>query len=90
MQTNLPGGWSAYSTTISAEAKQAYSEAMNGLVGVSYEPLAVSTQVVAGINYQFFCNAQAVYPNAPISAALITINKPLQGSAHIVSISKVG
>jgi hypothetical protein len=89
MGTNLLGGWSAYSTTISSEAKKAFDEAFKGFVGVGYKPLAVSQQVVSGMNYRFFCNAKGVYPGAVDYAALVEIYAPLQHPAHITSIKKV-
>ncbi|MBV5281641.1 MAG: hypothetical protein JZU53_04310 [Paludibacter sp.] len=89
MGTNLLGGWSAYSTTISSEAKKAFDEAFKGFVGVGYKPLAVSQQVVSGMNYRFFCNAKGVYPGAVDYAALVEIYDPLQHPAHITSIKKV-
>lgn len=89
METNLAGGWTPYSTEISKEAKEAFDEAFKGFVGVNYKPLAVANQVVAGINYRFFCNAKAVYPNSPIEAAIVQIYHPLQGPAHITSIQRI-
>lgn len=58
-------------------------------IGVNYTPLAVATQVVSGINYRFFCNAQVVYPEAPNDAVITQIYKPLNGDPHITSITKV-
>ena len=89
MGTSLAGGWTPYSTTVSAEAKKAFDSVIKGLVGVKYSPLAVATQVVSGINYRFFCNAQGVYPNALNEAVIIQIYQPLKETAHITSIKKV-
>lgn len=89
METNIPGGWTPYSTTISAEAMDVFKHAMHGLVGVSYTPIAFATQVVSGINYRFICNAKVVYPNAPNDAAIVQIYKPLTGDAHITSITRL-
>jgi hypothetical protein len=88
MTTNaIPGGWSAYTTNISSEAMQVFETAMK-IVGVNYEPLAVATQVVAGTNYSFFCNAQGVYPGAQNEGAMVDIYLPPNGIPHITSISK--
>jgi hypothetical protein len=81
-----PGGWTAYSTQISDDAKKAF-EAVN-LLGVVYTPLAVATQVVAGMNYSFFCNALGVYPGATYEGAMILINSPAGGKPHVVSITR--
>jgi hypothetical protein len=77
----MVGGWSAYSTTISAEAMAAFNEALKGHVGVNYIPLAVANQLVSGMNYRFLCDAQVVYPDAPHYAALLQVYKPLNGPA---------
>jgi len=49
-QTNKLGAFSPYSSEISKASKSAFDEAMKGLLGVTYTPVAVSQQVVAGIN----------------------------------------
>jgi hypothetical protein len=84
----IPGGWTAYSTQISDEAKKAFETAFKGFVGVNYTPLAVATQVVAGTNYSFFCNAKGVYPGAINEGAMILIYSPAGGKPHIVSITR--
>jgi len=89
MTTSLTGGWSAYHTNLSVEELDVFKKALNGLVGVSYTPLAVAHQVVSGTNYSFFCNAKGVYPDALNEAAVIHIYKPLSGDAHITTIHKV-
>lgn len=81
MGTNLAGGWTSYSTQISKEAQNAFNEALKNHTGVHYTPLAVASQVVAGINYRFLCDAQIVYPDAPHYAAFVQIFKPLNGPA---------
>ncbi|MDD3321738.1 MAG: hypothetical protein PHS59_09885 [Paludibacter sp.] len=81
MESNLAGGWTPYSTKISSDAQKAFDEAFKGFAGVHYTPLVVASQVVKGINYRFFCNAQIIYPNAPHHGALVQIYKPLSGPA---------
>ena len=90
LEANLkPGGWTPYRSDISPEAKTKFDTALNGLSGVTYIPVAVATQVVAGINYSFFCNAKVVYPNAPNEAAMILIYAPLDKPPYIISITPV-
>ncbi len=86
MSTQLVGAYSPYTCEISAQAKQAFSEAMKGILGVSYSPVAVSSQVVAGMNYNFFCNTVSAtrYPNQ--GSAIVSIYAPLKGEAHITHI----
>ncbi|KYG75072.1 putative outer membrane protein [Roseivirga ehrenbergii] len=87
--TNLVGAFSPYTCKMSAEAEGAFKEAVDGLLGVTYSPVAVSQQVVAGMNYKFFCNTQAAtrYPNN--GAAIVSVYKPLKGAAHITHIQEV-
>lgn len=86
----VAGGWSKYSTHISSEAKSAFDEALKGLTGVSYSPIALAEQVVAGKNYRFFCNAQSVIPNATNYAAIVSVYKPLSGDAEITDTQTFG
>ncbi|MBB3188352.1 hypothetical protein [Microbacter margulisiae] len=83
------GGWTPFSTQIPADVLDVFKKSFAGFVGVTYSPLAYASQVVAGTNYQFFCNAKGVYPGAANEAAMVTIYKPLQGDPHITSIHKV-
>ncbi|MFN4904990.1 MAG: hypothetical protein ACK6AO_19450 [Planctomycetota bacterium] len=85
----IPGGWTQYKTSISSDAQAAFDEALKGLVGVHYSPIAVAEQIVAGKNYRFFCNANAVVPNSPNYAAIISIYKPLSGPATISGIQSL-
>jgi hypothetical protein len=83
------GAFTEYSCEINDEAKQAFNEALNGLLGVKYTYVAVSQQVVAGMNYKFFCNTESAtrYPNT--GAAIVSIYKPLKGDAHITNIKEI-
>lgn len=80
------GGWSPYSCEINADARKAFDEALEELLGVDYEPVAVATQVVAGLNYSFFCNSKVVAPNTPWRPALVSVHQPLKGKAQLVDI----
>jgi hypothetical protein len=86
----IPGGWSKYSSHISSEAKTAFDEALKGLTGVSYSPIAVAEQVVAGKNYRFFCNAHSVIPNPTNYAAVVSVYKPLSGDAEMTDTQTFG
>jgi hypothetical protein len=90
MVMTIPGGWSKYSTSISSDAKAAFDEALHGLTGVSYSPIAVAEQVVAGKNYRFICNAHSVVPNPTNYAAVVSVYKPLSGSAEITGTQTFG
>jgi len=84
----IVGGYSPYTCDISPEAKKSFDE-VKFPIGVDYTPVAVSTQLVAGSNYNFFCNARAVTPSAYNEAAIVSIYAPLKGRAHITGIKYV-
>lgn len=67
---------------VSAEEKALFEKAMRALIGVRYEPLIVATQVVAGTNYRFICNASI--PGKDEYVAAVTIFEPLPGQGEPV------
>lgn len=84
----LVGAWTEFACKIDEQAKKAFKEAMQ-LVGVSYTPVAVSQQLVAGMNYRFFCNSKVVKPYSLNGAAIVSIYKPIEGQAHVTSITSI-
>nr|WP_306345609.1 hypothetical protein [Vibrio aerogenes] len=67
-------------------AQLSFVEALSGLRGVVYSPVAVASQVIAGMNYQFFCNSKVVYPGAQNEPAMVYITKPVGEKAYITEI----
>lgn len=84
----VPGGWTPF-RPVDAESRAVFETAMHGWVGVGYTPREVSTQVVAGMNYRFICDAQVVYPGAPKYEALVTIYQSPGGEPHVVDIHTI-
>lgn len=82
------GGWTKF-RPVTEEDFAVFNEALNGLVGVSYEPLIVATQLVNGTNYRFICNATTMTNPPSDYLAEITIFKPLEGPAVITSIKQL-
>ena len=82
------GGWKASEDpAVTAEQEAVFGKAMEGLVGVSYEPIAcLGTQLVSGTNYAFFCKAQAVSPSARPYYAVAHVYEDLEGKAEILDI----
>lgn len=74
---------------VSAEELKIFKTAMDGLVGVNYEPETVATQVVKGTNYKYICNATVVVPDAKPYKAEVIIYMPLQGDPVITEIKKL-
>ncbi|MGI0115366.1 hypothetical protein [Zooshikella sp. RANM57] len=87
--STIPGGWTLYRTDINRFEMAVFDQALDGLVGVAYTPFAVSTQVVAGTNYKFICNAQPVYPDAVPYAAIVKVYRPLHGAIQLLSITPI-
>lgn len=88
IREGVMGGWSqAESPEITEDLRAVFDKAAEGLVGVDYDPIAlVSSQVVAGMNYCFLCEAKAVAPGAESSCALVTVCADLNGGAEITGI----
>jgi hypothetical protein len=87
MATQQPvGGWTNPDPTIPLEARKVFNDSMRCFVGVEYEPVSVATQVVAGMNYRFACDATPLYPGATPYPADVYIYQPLKGDPYIYQI----
>lgn len=84
----LSGGYTK-TEAINDEAKKVFDEAMNGLVGVGYTPLAFATQVVNGTMYRFFCSATLIVANPTYYDAYVYIYAPTSGPAVIHEIHQI-
>ena len=68
------------------ELRAIFDKALDGLVGVDYEPIAcLGTQIVAGRNYCFLAKATVVYPDAKPKYTLIYVYADLSGNATIMN-----
>ena len=87
----LMGGWQATTdTAIDEDAQAAFDAAMEGLLGVEYEPVdLLATQVVAGTNYCFLCRSTVVVPDAVPGYALVYVYRDLSGKAEILDIQDI-
>ena len=70
------GGYTTF-RLVEAEDLAVFQEAAEGLAGVDFEPLIVATQIVAGTNYCFLCNATPVVLEPVPYLVKVTIHKPL-------------
>lgn len=82
----LLGGWSEL-RSVNSEDVAIFNKATEHLLGVDYTPLKVSTQVVAGMNYQFICDSKVVAPGTEPHKATVTIYQPLQGDPIVTNIT---
>lgn len=84
----LVGGWTASaSPEITRELAQLFENGLNETVGVSYVPVAyLGTQLVAGTNHCFLCQATVVYPDAQPYYALVYLYQALDGSVSLLEV----
>ena len=82
------GGWAAAEVTeITSDELVVFDKAVEGLMGVKYEPvLLLGTQVVAGTNYAFLCKGTVVYPDALPYWYILYVYEDLQGNAKLLDI----
>ena len=87
----LPGGWSiAEDAAVSEDVQAAFDKAVESLLGVDYEPVAVlGSQVVAGMNYKVLCRSTVVAPDAQPGYSLLTIYSALDGHAEVLDVTDV-
>ncbi|SHO57311.1 hypothetical protein [Vibrio quintilis] len=84
----IAGGWTKY-RKLTPEDRAVFDEAMAGFVGVIYDPYEVATQVVAGTNYRYKCNARLPGPEECMWEAVVEIFQPLEGKPYLVNINRV-
>lgn len=82
------GGWTIpASNEMTEELQLLFEKGMAELVGVDYVPMALlETQLVAGTNYCFLCQATVVYPDAKPYYALVYLYEDLQGQVSVLQI----
>ena len=82
------GSWTVTdSPEIPGEVRTLFDEAMAGLVGVNYEPIAyLGSQIVAGYNHALFCRATAVVPDAVPYYAVVILYEDLNAKATLSDI----
>ena len=70
---------------------QLFREVTDKVEGMTFIPLSVQTQVVAGINYKFYCRFSDGSEEYSPGHCYLTIYKPLpgQGEPKITSIEKM-
>lgn len=85
----MAGGWSPFNTHLTPDEMQVFNQATAGMVGAKYEPIAVSTQVVNGINYKFFCNSNKATMSSPNEGAIVEIHSDPNQQAKITEIVNV-
>ena len=87
----LSGGWTPSADPAVTEELQAlFDKGLEGLVGVGYTPVAyLGSQVVAGTNHAFLCQATVVYPGAQPYYTIVYLYEDLQGNVTILNIAEL-
>ena len=85
----MAGGWTpAADPAITEEIRALFDQAMEGLLGMNYVPVAyLGSQVVAGTNHAILCQAAVVYPGAQPAWKIVFLYEDLTGHAEILNIA---
>ena len=88
----LSGGWTpSADPTVTEELKALFDKGTETLTGISYIPVAwLGSQVVAGTNYVFLCQAVTAYPGSletQPAYAMVYLYQDLAGNVSILSIA---
>lgn len=85
----LAGGWAAAENhEVTEEIEQLVEKGLEGMVGVSYLPVAyLGSQVVAGTNHAVLCYSTVVYPGAVPEWKILYLYEDLQGNVSILNIA---
>lgn len=85
----VPGGWIAtHEFDLLNDQLEDLGRALDGLTGVSYEPVAfLAAQVVSGVNSAYLCRAQVVSPDAQPYYAIVSVYSALDGSCELLNIA---
>ncbi|MBR6164793.1 MAG: hypothetical protein IKQ45_02560 [Clostridia bacterium] len=89
----MAGGWTPSADPAVTEELQAlFDKGTETLTGVSYIPVAyLGSQVVAGTNHAFLCQAVTAYPGSLETApayAMVYLYEDLSGNVSILSIAE--
>lgn len=88
-EEGITGGWAVTENEeMTDELRAIFEKAMEGLVGVDYQPIAcLGTQIVAGTNYCFLAKGVVVHPDAAQRYMLVYVYEDLSGNATVMNIA---
>lgn len=83
------GGWNqSASPALTDEQRAVLAKALEGFAGSSITPVAyLGSQVVAGTNHCFLCQATVTYPGAQPKYVLVYVYEALDGGATLMNIA---
>lgn len=87
-EQSLVGGWTTSpSPEVTEELALLFEKGLSETVGVSYVPVAyLGSQLVAGTNHCYLCQATVVYPDAQPYYALVYLYQALDGSISLLNV----
>ncbi|MBO7698772.1 MAG: hypothetical protein J6S38_07065 [Erysipelotrichaceae bacterium] len=89
----LLGGWQVAEigrVDLMPEEEEIFKSALEGLVGVGYEPVCIlAKQVVSGTNYVFLARGTTVTADPESSFYAVTVYQDLQGNTSLSNIGKI-
>ena len=93
-ESGLAGGWTVADVynvvNMEADVQQAFDKAMEGMLGVTYEPVAyLGSQVVSGTNYAILCHTTTVTENPENGFAVVIIYADLDGNASVSNVTQL-
>jgi hypothetical protein len=80
MAENKPGGYELHHE-IGEKEMEIFKAALKGVVGFDYKPVAVASQIVAGVNYLFICTGKPVVAKPVEGLYVVKIFAKLPSSA---------
>ncbi|MBQ1727640.1 MAG: hypothetical protein II039_09670 [Treponema sp.] len=82
------GGWTrAKDPTVTKELKNMFNDALSGILGANYSPVALlSTQSGSGTNYCFFCESGKITGEPNASYAFVYIYRNADGEVSLSDI----
>ncbi len=87
------GGWNVNkedTTQIPEEVKACFDKVTEGLLGCTYEPVALlSSQIVSGTNYCLLCRCTLVGAEPVQSYVMMYLHQGLDGSSELMNIQTV-
>ena len=85
----LAGGWTpSDDPAVTEELKELFDKGTETLTGVAYLPVAyLGSQVVAGTNHAFLCQAVTVVPGAVPRWTVVFLYEDLQGNVSLMNIA---
>ena len=91
-ESRLLGGWEpSADPAVTEELKALFEKGTETLTGISYIPIAyLGSQVVAGTNHAFLCQAVTAYPgtlDADPAYTMVYLYEDLSGQVSILSIA---